>query len=167
MNTKHIAIGVIALAVVGFAALQFRPSGPSSEEAMKMEATDVEETSQDYVTQEGHIAEDSDDEDDIDADLEDGIYEADGAYTSPAGDETIGVSVTLEDGKIIAATVEAHATHSVSSKLQNLFIEGYEEEVIGKNIADVELDVVNGSSLTPQGFNDALDQIIEEARTEA
>ena len=31
--------------------------------------------------------------------------------------------------------------------------------VVGKKITDVKLDKVSGSSLTPKGFNDALEQI--------
>jgi len=37
--------------------------------------------------------------------------------------------------------------------------------VIGKNIADVQLSRVSGSSLTPEGFNNALATIKSQAQS--
>lgn len=94
----------------------------------------------------------------------DGEYEAAGAYTSPAGEEEVELKITIENGIITASEFIANSEHPTSKKLQNRFKDGYLEEVEGMNIDEVELDVVNGSSLTPKGFNDALEKIKSEAR---
>lgn len=43
------------------------------------------------------------------------------SYTSPAGPETMGLSLTVEGGKIIKATVTPNATNEISLKLQTAF----------------------------------------------
>jgi hypothetical protein len=93
----------------------------------------------------------------------DGTYSADGNYVSPAGAEEVGVTVVLDDGVITDATVESKATHPTSKKLQGMFIEGFKDLVVGKSIDEVSLSVVNGSSLAPKGFMDALAKIKAEA----
>jgi len=92
-----------------------------------------------------------------------GTYVATGSYDSPAGIERVGVSITLQNGIIESATVTNEAQDGTSSRYQNKFISGYKQYVIGKNIADVSLSRVSGSSLTPIGFNQALAKIKTEA----
>jgi hypothetical protein len=41
----------------------------------------------------------------------------------------------------------------------------YKQYVVGKKIDEVQLTKVSGSSLTPQGFNDALAKIKAEAKS--
>ena len=94
----------------------------------------------------------------------DGEYMAVGNYTSPGGGESIDVSLTLEDNIITDVEVISNAQLPISKKFQGQFIDGYKDMVLGKNIDDVELDVVSGSSLTPIGFTNALDQIKAEAQ---
>ena len=95
----------------------------------------------------------------------DGTYEATGAYRSPAGAETVPVKLTLKDGVITSVTVTPTATNPKSVRFQGLFIGGVNAAVVGKNINEVNLDKVSGSSLTPKGFNDALAQIKAQAKT--
>ena len=97
------------------------------------------------------------------ATYKDGTYQAKGSYSSPGGQESIDVSLTIANGKITAATVESNAENSTSKEYQGYFINGYKKLVIGKSIDDVELDRVAGSSLTPAGFNEAVDQIKNDA----
>lgn len=94
----------------------------------------------------------------------DGTYSAVGSYTSPAGPEEVKIALTLKDDVITNAVVTPMATHEVSIKLQNLFIGGVNEVVVGKSIDDVVLDKVAGSSLTPKGWNDAIVKIQAQAR---
>lgn len=94
---------------------------------------------------------------------ENGTYEVVGDYRSPAGPEHINVSLTLTDGVITEAEVVSPATHPTTKKMQALFIGGYRSFVIGKNIDEVELTKVSGSSLTPKGFNDAVSKIKAQA----
>ncbi len=94
---------------------------------------------------------------------EDGTYAATGNYISPAGAESVDVTVTLDDGVITDATFHGNATHPTSMKKQADFATGFEAQVVGKSIDDVSLGVVNGSSLAPKGFMDALVKIKAEA----
>ena len=88
-----------------------------------------------------------------------GSYSSVGNYFSPGGEESINVSVTLKDDVITDATVISNASRPVSIKMQGIFIANYKPLVVGKKIDDVVLDKVSGSSLTPIGFNNALESI--------
>lgn len=94
----------------------------------------------------------------------DGSYEVTGNYVSPGGEETIGVKLVLKDGVITEAEVTPQATRPKSVLMQKLFTDGFKEMVIGKNINEVKLDRVSGSSLTPKGFNDAVEKIKAESK---
>ena len=93
----------------------------------------------------------------------DGTFTAKGEYTSPGGPEEVNVSLTLKDGIVSAAAFEGLATRPKSVKLQGQFAEGYAELVVGKSIDTIALTIVNGSSLTPIGFMDAIAKIKAEA----
>jgi len=94
----------------------------------------------------------------------DGTYEEIGAYQSPAGAETLGVKVTIKDDVVTSLVVTNRATHEVSLKLQNMFIQGINTLVLGKRLEDLDdFTVVNGSSLTPKGFNSAIKSIKVDA----
>ncbi len=94
----------------------------------------------------------------------DGIYSSIGNYNSPGGAEEVGVKVTLKDDVIVDAVFEAKATRPASVNMQRVFSENYKPLVIGKKIADLKLDKVSGSSLTPKGFNDAIEKIKTQAK---
>ncbi len=94
----------------------------------------------------------------------DGTYTATGNYRSPAGSETIDVTLAIRNDIIIDATVVGHATIDRSVDYQSRFISGYKSYVIGKNIDSINLTKVSGSSLTPKGFNAALTEIKTEAK---
>lgn len=94
----------------------------------------------------------------------DGTYAATGSYKSPAGIEKIGVSFTLKDGVVTDATVTAEAGDPRSMSFQQKFIDGYKQYVVGQKLDSIHfVDAVSGSSLTPQGFNDAVAEIKSEA----
>lgn len=94
-----------------------------------------------------------------------GTYTQVGDYVSPGGPETIKVTVTLTDGKITDAVVEPQAFRPISKEKQADFTANFKPFVIGKNIDEVMLTKVSGSSLTPKGFNDALNKIKTEAKS--
>ena len=93
----------------------------------------------------------------------DGTYTATGAYESPAGPETVGVSITLADGMVTAVVVTPEATNPASQKFQAGFASGVADVVVGKPIEGLTVDAVAGSSLTPEGFNAALVEIAADA----
>lgn len=94
----------------------------------------------------------------------DGTYAADGTYRSPAGSEKVTVGLTIRDGVVTDATFKGEATNPASKNLQAAFAAGYKAQVIGKSVDSISLGVVNGASLTPKGFMDALARIKVEAK---
>lgn len=94
----------------------------------------------------------------------DGTYTAVGNYTSPGGPEELGVTLTIANGVVTDSTVEVKATRPMSKTKQTDFAEHYKEQVVGKNIDEITLTKVSGSSLSPKGFNDAVEKIKTEAK---
>ncbi|RLJ86998.1 FMN-binding protein [Planococcus citreus] len=99
-----------------------------------------------------------------DTDYRDGVYEATGEYGNQPSHIT--VTVNLEDDKITEVEVAPHATNPTSLDLQERFAEAVPAVVVGKNIDEVNVGRLAGSSGTPNGFNDAIRQIKEQAETE-
>jgi hypothetical protein len=95
--------------------------------------------------------------------LKDGEYTADATYATPGGNESIGVTLTLKDGIIDDINLAQHATGGETAEYQSRFASGYKQLVVGKKINTVTLSRVAGSSLTSIGFNDALEQIQQDA----
>jgi uncharacterized protein with FMN-binding domain len=93
----------------------------------------------------------------------DGTYSATGNYRSPAGAEMVDVTLTLKSGIVTDATFTGEAKGGRSQQMQSAFASGFKEDVVGKSIDSISLSVVNGSSLTPQGFMDAVQKIETEA----
>ncbi|WP_291050325.1 hypothetical protein [Herbiconiux sp.] len=93
----------------------------------------------------------------------DGTYEATGTYTSPNGKEEIDVSLTLAGDVITAVTVTPEATNPNSVNYQNQFADGIAAVVVGKDIDEIDVSRVAGSSLTSGGFNEAVETIKSEA----
>ena len=96
--------------------------------------------------------------------FKDGKYESMGNYVSPAGPEQIDVALTVRGGVVVEAEVTPQATKPMSQKFQGIFKDNYKQYVIGKKIADLSLTKVSGSSLTPKGFNEALEKIRTQAK---
>jgi uncharacterized protein with FMN-binding domain len=92
-----------------------------------------------------------------------GVYDATGSYNSPGGRESIKVSLTITDGKVTDSTVISNAKNATAKNYQADFIASYKSEVVGKSIDEIKLDTVAGSSLTPAGFENALEQIKQDA----
>lgn len=92
-----------------------------------------------------------------------GTYKAVGSYVSPGGRESIELTVTIENGIITATTITEETASGEAREYIQRFASGYEDEVVGKAVDDVSLSRVAGSSLTSNGFNDALDQIKDDA----
>lgn len=97
--------------------------------------------------------------------FKDGTYTATGNYTSPGGEEELGVTLTIKDGVVTESVVEPRATRPNSVRFQGIFSENYKPLVIGKNIDQLSLGKVSGSSLAPKGFNEAVEEIKAQARS--
>ncbi len=94
----------------------------------------------------------------------DGTYSASGSYMSPGGEDSVQVTLTLKNDDITSINTTASAGDGTSRRYQSSFLSGYKQYVIGKNIADINLTSISGSSLTPIGFDEALTQIKAEAK---
>ena len=93
-----------------------------------------------------------------------GEYTQSSGYLSPGGTEQIQVKLKLENDIIVDTAVEFKPTKSESVTFQEIFTQNYKQYVLGKNITEVILDKVSGSSLTPKGFNNALEKIKAQAK---
>ncbi|BDV31115.1 FMN-binding protein [Microbacterium terricola] len=93
----------------------------------------------------------------------DGTYTAEGSYATPESVETISVTVTLADDVITAVEVTGNPTRRESEQYQGEFIGGIADVVVGKDIDEISVSRVAGSSLTSGGFNEAIDQIKADA----
>lgn len=95
----------------------------------------------------------------------DGIYLVKGSYVSPGGPEEIPVSITLKDDIIVASSMILSATNPGTKNFQTIFQNNFQTFVVGKNIDEVKLTKVSGSSLTPKGFNDAITKVKVQAKS--
>ncbi|MCU1438681.1 MAG: hypothetical protein JWP66_1768 [Naasia sp.] len=93
----------------------------------------------------------------------DGTCQAEGEYRSPGGEEPIGVSVTLEDDIVTAVEVTPRATDGNAEQYQGQFASGIAAEGVSKDIDELQVSRVAGSSLTSQGFTAALEAIKADA----
>ncbi len=140
-------VGVLVVAAITFGAVKFTKkevTEPTDEASGTSEESSSTQTT-DYI-------------------YKDGTYSAVSTYTTPAGPEEINVSITLKGDIISDAVVVGKATNEVSIKLQSMFIGGLKAVVVGKNIEDVVLNKVAGSSLTPKGWNEAVVKIQAQAK---
>jgi uncharacterized protein with FMN-binding domain len=94
----------------------------------------------------------------------DGTYSADGNYVSPNGTETVGVQLTLAGGKVTDVNITQHPSNPNTRKFQGEFAGGIAAQVVGRNIDELNVSKVAGSSLTSGGFNQALEKIKQEAQ---
>lgn len=145
MSTKTTGLLAIALIViVGFGIFTF--AGNGKKEMKPIPSTEPKNTM-------------------VQASYKDGIYTQVGDYTSPGGAEQIDVKLTLKNGLVTEAEVTPKAERPYSVKWQGVFAANFKTLVVGKNIKDLNLGKVSGSSLTPKGFNDAVEKIKAEAKS--
>lgn len=152
-------IGIIVIAVIGVIAYQSQSQNQTQTAAVQQSTPAVTNAEQAGSTetapkQAGETSE-----------YKDGTYTAVGKYTSPGGQEELGVTLTIADGVVTTTEVEVKATRPTSVERQTDFAANYAPMVEGKNIDEISLTKVSGSSLSPKGFNDAVAQIKKEAQS--
>jgi len=99
-------------------------------------------------------------------DYADGTYTETGNYQSPNGTEQVDVTLTLESNVINDVSVVGFGESPNSKQFQGEFVNGIAAEVVGKNIDELSVDKVAGSSLTSGGFNSAVEAIKADALAE-
>ena len=93
----------------------------------------------------------------------DGTYTESGSYQTPNGTESVEVTLTLADDVITAVEVTGSGGSRDTQEYQGQFIDGIDAVVVGKNIDDISVSKVAGSSLTSGGFNQAVEAIRADA----
>ncbi len=140
--------GVIAVAVMGFFGYYYYKyqNVDIANAEIKKQAVDVaaEQTGSSY---------------------KDGAYSSEGSYQSPSGQEKLSIDIILANNIITSVKFTGLATDRTSKMWQDKFASGLNTAIVGKKISDVNLDNVNGSSLTPIGFNVALAKIKSQAKS--
>ncbi len=97
--------------------------------------------------------------------FKDGSYNASGSYFAPSGYETIGVQIGVSKGIISSVSITPDSNDFQSLRYQQRFMDGLNSLVVGKSLDQAYIyGRVNGASLTPLGFNNALDQIIQQSK---
>ncbi|WP_449415813.1 hypothetical protein [Ochrobactrum teleogrylli] len=91
----------------------------------------------------------------------DGVYTARGTYGG--GPSFLVVTVTLKGDVITTVEVKPQATVPQSLEFQRAFAAAVPKVVVGRPIDRLQVGKLAGSSGTPQGFNDALRQIRDQA----
>lgn len=147
-------LAVVIIAVIVVAAVAASPKKKSPDTASTTNVTTRSNASSPAPASDGSST-----------DFKDGSYVATGSYESPGGNETITVHVTLQHGVVTATSADSGAQDPEASEYQSMFISGYKSLIVGKDIADISLSRVSGSSLTSQGFNDAISQIKDQAKS--
>ncbi len=99
----------------------------------------------------------------VNASYRDGTYEAVGPYESPNGSETITVSIELASDIVTDVVITTNPTNPTTANYQSKFADGIGDIVIGQDIDSLNVTVVAGSSLTGNGFREALTTIKAEA----
>ena len=90
----------------------------------------------------------------------DGDYEAKGWYAGLPSN--IDVALTLRDGRITDVQVTANATDPTSLDYQERFADAV-PDVVARPIGEVRVSRLAGSSGTPDGFNEAIEKIKDQA----
>lgn len=94
----------------------------------------------------------------------DGTYTATGDYYVPHGEETIKISLTIQNDTITSSSVQNSENDFTSAQYQENFASAYKSYVVGKKIGSLQVSVIAGASDTTQGFNDAVSQIESQAK---
>lgn len=162
MNNKALIIGLAAIAVIGVAVLTVSSRKPAPAMTQSTAAPTAMATA---APSTGEAMTKTETTGEAKGEYKAGKYTAEGEYASPAGPEKVKVDLTLKaDGTISDVMFTGETEQPVSKKYQGLFSSGYKSLVMGKKIDDVKLDKVSGSSLTPMGFNDAIEKIKSDAQ---
>ncbi len=95
-------------------------------------------------------------------DYADGNYGAKAIY-GPINEDSINVSVSVQNETVKAVKVTPHYATAISKKYQTKFIKAIESAVVGQPLKGLNVTQVGGASWTSDAFNKALDVIRENA----
>lgn len=97
-------------------------------------------------------------------DYDDGSYSSSVNYvTHHNHNESITVTITLEDGVVTDLNLDQSGTSGESAQYQSRFASSIDSYVVGESIDDISLSRVAGASDTTKAFMEALEDIMVEA----
>ena len=99
----------------------------------------------------------------VDASYRDGSFQANGTYQSPNGSENIIVVLEIENDIVTGVEVTINPNNPTTANYQGQFADGIDDIVVGQDIDTLDVTVVAGSSLTSNGFREALNAIKADA----
>lgn len=153
---KSLYVGIAGLSIIGTAAACAPTAdSPSAQTPATQNSGQASTTSPSSSNAAGTPAEST---------YKDGTYSADGTYTSPNGQEKVGVELTLAADKVSAVNITTHPSNPNTRKFQGEFASGISAQIVGKSIDELNVSKVAGSSLTSGGFNEAVDNIKSQAK---
>lgn len=97
----------------------------------------------------------------------DGTYTAEGSYRTPETVEKLSVTLTVADDVVTQVAVSGDPQAPETRNFQGQFIVGIADVVVGRPLEGLDVDRVAGSSLTSEGFDEAVGKIREEAAAAA
>lgn len=159
-NKNTALIGIIAIVILAAAVIGTIAFKPSDNQTASTRTSGSNSSSTPVTNTSNDTSESSNS-----SGYKDGTYSASGGYRSPGGNEEIDVTITIADGIVTQSDVTPLAASRESMEYQDDFVGGYKSQVVGKSIAEIQLGKVSGSSLTSRGFNEALDQIRNQAKS--
>jgi len=101
----------------------------------------------------------------VNASYRDGLYQANGPYESPNGSENIIVAIELVNDIVVDVTITGSPNNPTTANYQGQFADGIGDIILGEDIDTLDVTVVAGSSLTGNGFREALAAIKADALT--
>lgn len=99
----------------------------------------------------------------VTASYADDTYTAEGVYRTPETVETVSVTLTLVDDVVTDVEVTGRPQTPETHRYQGRFIDGIAGVVVGKRLDELDVDRVAGSSLTGDGFDQAVARIRMQA----
>jgi len=94
----------------------------------------------------------------------DGTYTATNDYIVPSGNESITVKLTVKNNVVTDSEITNSENDRDSAEFQESFADEYKSEVVGKNVGSVQLSFVAGASDTTDAFNQAVQDIANQAK---
>ena len=92
-----------------------------------------------------------------------GTWTQSGDYQTPGGTETETVTLSAKDGVVTAVSVTGSGNSPNAVQYEKAFASGVSAAVVGKPLATLKVGAISGSSLTPNGFNAAVEKIRADA----